>query len=425
MAPSAIDLSCANCGPEISSDAFKASNKSVNLPPLTASNSFVLDRHVSRPMAGSNEANNMLLIDGGMGHQLKAMGVKIEGKVGSLARFLGVASANVDDPQLVTDAHLAYIDAGATVITTNSYSVTPNVLALMEPAMSPKAHSTALAPSASFDGKASFSEKSETDVLLERLLVAACNTATAARDARPNSEVQIAGCLPPLAESYRYDLVADYEDNLRNYRTICSVIAPRCDILLCETMSTIEEAVAAATAAAEHDKPIWVAFTLDECEPTLRNGEAIVDAVAALAHLPVAAMLFNCTSPESISAAMPLLRDAPGRPPLIGGYANGFLTTKEGSGEYRDLSEAEYYEFVSQWMDSGALCAGGCCGIFPRHIDHMHKRFTGQEIVERSPSSAVPMTIGGVDGHEGCSHHHHTSAPPHENGYAYPVVQDL
>ena len=129
---------------------------------------------------------------------------------------------------------------------------------------------------------------------LERLLAAACTTAAAARDARLNSEVQIAGCLPPLAESYRYELVADYEDNLRNYRTICSVISPRCDIFICETMSTIEEAVAAATAATEHDKPIWVAFTLDEYEPTLRNGETIVDAVAALAHLPVAAMLFKC-----------------------------------------------------------------------------------------------------------------------------------
>ena len=58
-------------------------------------------------------AARAVLLDGGMGHQLKAMGVEIAGKVGSMERFLGVAMANTRDPALVRDAHLAYIDAGA------------------------------------------------------------------------------------------------------------------------------------------------------------------------------------------------------------------------------------------------------------------------------------------------------------------------
>ena len=64
-----------------------------------------------------------VLLDGGMGHQLRKMGVEIKGPVGSMERFLGVAQANTRSPDLVRDAHLSFIDAGCEVITTNSYSV--------------------------------------------------------------------------------------------------------------------------------------------------------------------------------------------------------------------------------------------------------------------------------------------------------------
>jgi methionine synthase I (cobalamin-dependent) len=81
----------------------------------------MLQSHVARmPRA--------VLLDGGMGHQLRSMGVKVEGPRGSMERFLGVAMANSKQPELVTAAHLSYIDAGADVITTNNYAVKPYTL---------------------------------------------------------------------------------------------------------------------------------------------------------------------------------------------------------------------------------------------------------------------------------------------------------
>lgn len=295
----------------------------------------------------------MVVLDGGMGHQLKAMGVKIEGKVGTLGRFLGVCHANTNDPELVVAAHLSFIDAGAEVITTNSYAVTPRVLALCpDPAVDPQ-------------------------IRLEQLLRAACNAACTARERRKGRKVQIAGCLPPLAESYRPDLVGGYSEILATYRTIAATIAPDCDLLLAETMSTVDEARAACTAASETGLPVWVAWTLDETSTLLRSGESVADAVAALAPIPnMAGFLFGCSSPEAVSAALPLLRNAPTLPPeaKIGGYANGFVTAAGGQGEYRDLSDEEYYTFVKGWLGSGATIVGGCCGIFPRHIEYLAKQ---------------------------------------------------
>ena len=167
---------------------------------------------------------NHLLLDGGMGHQLKAMGVKIEGVVGSMERFLGVALANEQTPNLVRDAHLLFIDAGAAVITTNNYAVVPAALELSE-------------------------NHSGDSAELQRLVMCAGAAARAAVDARPNRSIHVAGCLPPLHESYRADRVGTFEENVAQYRLIAAAIAPYADVLLCETMSTAQEALAAATAA--------------------------------------------------------------------------------------------------------------------------------------------------------------------------------
>eukprot|EP00750_Incisomonas_marina_P000215 INCI10181.2.p1 GENE.INCI10181.2~~INCI10181.2.p1 ORF type:complete len:247 (+),score=48.72 INCI10181.2:114-854(+) len=195
-----------------------------------------------------------ILLDGGMGHQLKAMGVEINGIVGSMERFLGVAMANSAQPDLVRDAHVAFIDAGADVITTNNYAVVPSCLATCD----------------DFSGN---------EVELRELIAAAGRCAQAAREARPQRKVKIAGCMPPLNESYRADRVGDFDENLEQYRLIASSIEPFVDIFLCETLSTADEAKAAVTAACEvaGNKPVWVSWTLHEQEPKLRSGESIHD----------------------------------------------------------------------------------------------------------------------------------------------------
>lgn len=297
------------------------------------------------------------MLDGGMGHQLKATGVKIEGPVGSMQRFLGVAMANRDQPELVRDAHLAYIDAGADVVTTNNYACVPRCL----------------------QHAAGGGISGDEDIL--RLVARAGELAKEACNLRPDRKVKVAGCLPPLAESYRADKVGKYEENLEQYRKIAEAIAPFSDVLLCETMSTADEAKAAFTAAAATGLPVWVAWTLDEDKPaTLRSGESVAEAAAKLVEAAPAgkggagleAVLFNCTSPEATSKAMPVLRAIFPDSVRIGGYANGFTTASSGSGEYRDLSEREYVDFAAEWISSGATIVGGCCGIFPRHIAAIH-----------------------------------------------------
>merc|ERR1719326_1360862 len=122
-----------------------------------------------------------LILDGGNGHLLRRNGVKIQGEIGTMERFLGVALANLDDPSLVRRCHGAFIEAGCNVVTTNSYSCVPAALAL--------AH--------------------DREIDLNELIAAAGRLAREAVAARGDSShsVLVAGCVPPLSASYRPDLV--------------------------------------------------------------------------------------------------------------------------------------------------------------------------------------------------------------------------
>ena len=252
------------------------------------------------------------------------------------------------EPEIVRGLHEDYLRAGARVITLNTYLTTPRTCT-------------------DADGNRDAAD-------FVAMQTRAVELATAAR-AAVNGEALIAGSLPPLAWSYKPDLVEAFEQNVADYAEIVAVNAPDVDLFICETMSTAAEARAAATAAVASGKPVWVSWTLSEAREAdgtvrLRSGETIGEAVAALDGLNVAAMLFNCCPPESIDAG---LSAVPGR---TGGYANAFTTTANYDvgevadviGTRTDLGPDAYAGRVLDWVDAGATIVGGCCETTPDHI---------------------------------------------------------
>ncbi len=104
------------------------------------------------------------------------------------------------------------------------------------------------------------------------------------------------------------------------------------------------------------------------------------EAAAALAGLPVSALLANCCPPESITRAMPEL--AALGPWPCGGYANGFALVPAGwgpgdpvaaLGHREDLGPEAYARHVQGWIAAGARLVGGCCEIGPEHIRHLRE----------------------------------------------------
>lgn len=285
---------------------------------------------------------SVILTDGGMGQELVR-------RSKSEPTPLWSARVLIDEPELVRDLHAEFIRAGARVITVNTYSATPERLA-----------------------------REGAEELFEALQKRGIELARQARDEA--GDAAIAGCLSPLFGSYAPALTISFEETLATYRRIVAAQADGVDLFLCETMASAEEARAAAIAASESGKPVWVSWTLaDHGTPRLRSGETIATAASALGDLPVAARLLNCCRPEAIATALPELM-ALGGP--VGAYANGFTSVealKHGSTvevlhARHDLDAEAYADQAMGWVEAGAGIIGGCCEVGPAHIAALRDR---------------------------------------------------
>jgi S-methylmethionine-dependent homocysteine/selenocysteine methylase len=294
----------------------------------------------------------IVLTDGGMGQELIRRSGKEPTPMWS-ARVL------LDEPDLVRELHVDFIGAGARVITMNTYSATPERLAR--------------------DGM---------DEWFVPLQERGWRLAEEARDLT-GQDVRIAACLPPLFASYRPDVAPGYEECLALYRQVVELQADRADLMLCETLASLKEIRAAATAAKESGKPVWVGMTVrDDGSGLLRGGESLADAHAVLDEIGVEARLLNCSKPEAISASWEEFSKGEGP---LGAYANGFTAidslkpggTVKSLEARHDLGAEQYAAFALGWVRDGAKIVGGCCEVGPEHIAALREALVaaGHEIV--------------------------------------------
>ena len=288
------------------------------------------------------------LLDGGMGQELRRRSTRP-------ATPLWSAQVMLDEPELVVAVHRDFIDAGAEVITANTYVATPPRLAR--------------------DGQ---------EAWLESLHTAALDAAHQACQDSPHS-VRIAGCLPPLVASYHAELVPDDDTCLRDYRRLVAAQAARVDLFICETMSLTREAMAATRAAKESGLPVWTAFSVDDQNGThLRSGESLAQAANAVVAAGADALLLNCSTPEAVTTALSMLAElnAP-----FGAYANGFEAaanlpaggTVDALNARQELTPTAYADYAARWVAQGATIIGGCCEIGPRHIEAIKERLIKRE----------------------------------------------
>ena len=286
-----------------------------------------------------------ILLDGAMGQEIVSRG-------GGQGYGEWAVAALYDNPRLVKAIHTDYIQAGADVITTNNYSTTRTRLQY-----------------------AGMVDQFET------LVHTAGRLAVASRQEAATPDVRIAASLPPLENSYRTaDFQLTFETMVTQYRELINLLDPYVDLYLAETLSTTLEARAVLTAAANRDKPVWLAWTLeDHGSSNLRSGEPLADALPTLAPFDVDAVLVNCCTPNSVTAALSSLRASDY---TFGAFANGFAeipddwNAQDGVAQLEtrdDLSPTRYADHAQQWLSAGASIVGGCCEVGPAHIAQLRR----------------------------------------------------
>ena len=283
-------------------------------------------------------------LDGGLGQE-------IQNRATARPHPLWSVKVMYDEPDVVSAVHRDFISAGARVITANTYTASP--------------------PRLRRDGDIS---------QIGDIHNTALRLARAAIDKADDPALQLAGCLPPLVGSYVAEVSLDFEASLADYRQLVALQKDGVDLFLIETISNIAEARAALTAVKQAGMPGFVGLTIcDDNSNRLRSGEELSDALDQLLPLGPDGIMVNCSLPEAVSAAMPVLA---GLPVPFGGYANGFTSidalrpggTVASLSARTDLGPEAYADFACSWVEAGATIIGGCCEVGPAHIAHLADR---------------------------------------------------
>jgi S-methylmethionine-dependent homocysteine/selenocysteine methylase len=289
-------------------------------------------------------------------HERLAQGgtIVLDGGIGTeiLRRDVTWADHQVlDRPTVVRAIHRDYIEAGADVISTNTFQLTRRAL---------YNH---------FRDEAHRKQVGATDLddRAERLLRAAARLAVETRDATATVRpVAVAGAITTLEWCFRPDLAPAPEQARAEYvETIGTLADAGCDLVLIETVNSVSEAKVALEAANEVGLPCWMAFAPTE-RGKLFTGETLADAEAALAPLGVDVILVNCAPPDDCRAGlveMAKVRSGPkGLYPHIGRFDPPEWLFMDEYPPDRYASEAK------AWREQGATVIGGCCGTTPDTI---------------------------------------------------------
>jgi len=284
-------------------------------------------------------AKKITLLDGGLGQEL----IK---RSSAPPHPLWSTKVMLDEPQLVSDIHRDFCDAGARVICLNTYAISRHRLKTFAPQHS-----------------------------VEKLLAAAAETARyGISQSTAAKSVSTVASLPPLNASYDHTVAPDFDSAYEQYSELVALQKNSVDGFLLETMSNIAEATAGAKAIRDAGVIGAVAFTLsDNDSQKLRSGELLEDAIAAVKPYSPDAIMLNCSTPEVVTQG---LKTALSSGVRCGAYANGFTSvealvpgsTVDRLSTRKDLGPEDYLRFVKTWLEMGVEIIGGCCEIGPDHI---------------------------------------------------------
>jgi S-methylmethionine-dependent homocysteine/selenocysteine methylase len=303
----------------------------LDAPERRLARSEVLDG-LSRRLA----RGEVLLLDGATGTELERRGVPS-------ALPLWSARALLEAPEEVGRIHAAYVEAGADLITANTFRTQRRSL-----------------------GRVGLAK--EAGALTGRAVALA-------RGVARGREVAVLGSAPPLEDCFRPDLVPRRADLEREHGEHAEHLARAgVDAVLVETMNTVREARIALAAARAAGLPALVSFVCWE-GARLLSGEPLAEALEAVEAAAPLAVGVNCLPPSNVAACLPALTGR-SRPACV--YANLGAPGDDPDAPRSEHCEPE--EFAARalgWVEAGVRLVGGCCGTGPEHLAALHRALRG------------------------------------------------
>ena len=297
-----------------------------------------------------NFFNKIRILDGGMGQELLARGMKPNGTLWSAGALLEEGNHS-----LVENVHEDFVKAGADVIITNTF--TTRRVRLREN---------------------DIEDKFET---LNKLA-----GEIAKRVKKKYSHILVAGGLPPQNITYSAD-TRDESEILSNFNDQAKILDPFVDFFYFDVLSSVKEICIAINSIKEFNKPFLIGAHISE-GTSLPSGEKLSDIIKNINSQNLLGLILACVSPENfqrniedikkINCPFGFKLNAFERTKITGGYTNNFKKSRSGNpneflGQRKDLTPEKMAEFAKKFKNAGATILGGCCETRPSHIKEISK----------------------------------------------------
>ncbi len=314
-------------------------DEGMDLSPETADKlALLLSRHmVSVPVGGSMRTpfqrrldQGIVVMDGALGTELLARGIPAD----------SLADAAIDQPDIVCAIHQDYLDVGAHILSTHTFS------------------SNRIRAGSSSRAVAQV----QAGVRLARQVA--------------RGKALVFGSIGPLGRLLGAEI--SEEEARKAYTEVAVAMADAgADGFLLETMTSTEEArVAAESVRAISSLPIVV------CRVFRRDhGEEICAFVRALESVGVDAIGLNCASGLREVGAIVHRLAACSHLPIVARPNAGYPRRDDDGQLHYNLNPNYYASQAKSYVESGAALIGGCCGIGPKHISCMAEEVAHLRVV--------------------------------------------
>ena len=289
------------------------------------------------------------ILDGGMGQELLARGMKSNGTLWSANALL-----NKDYHQLLLDIHKDFIKAGSEVIITNTFTTRRIRLA-----------------------------ENNIEEKFDYLVNKAGEIASNVKKIYPH--IFIGGSLPPQLLTYQAD-TRDEKNILSNFVEMVEILYPYVDFYYFDVLSSVREFDIALKAVKKFNKPYLFGVHISE-GTALPSGEKISDFKKFTKDPNLMGIMLSCVSPENYQLNASELKklnipygfkfNAFKTTAPKGGYTAGYKKNKGNPNEFLgkrdDLNPMKLAEFAKEFKNMGATILGGCCETRPAHIEQLAK----------------------------------------------------
>ena len=249
------------------------------------------------------------------------------------------SGAALSHPEIVRSIHEEYIECGAEIIITNTFSSSRHCLR-----------------SAGIEDR------------FEELTNAAVRLANEARSASNESGLLIAGGITHWIWTKDVPSIKELETNTRDQAVLMA--GGGCDLIMLEMLSHIDRLLACVDGAKASGLPVWAGVSAKPIDGRmcLLGGEPLEDALTALNAKDVPLISVMHTEVDYIDACLDILNTHWAG--AVGVYAHVCQFSEDDTTAIFDdmISPVDYARASKRWIDQGVQLIGGCCGVRKEHI---------------------------------------------------------